>query len=156
MKKSISTLINFLIPVFVFAQKSNSIPPLPSKPNLDYEIMKSVNDTRYLDAIAPIVAGGFLVLLVIALTKLILTNKLKNKIIDKGISEQLAISILERNSTNKKDESIKWGLILLAVGAGSIICYYTMPLHIHSIAIMAISIGASQLGNFFYLKNQNK
>lgn len=155
MKKSILTLANFLISFFVFAQ-NDSIPTIPSKPNLDYEIMKSVNEAKYLDAITPIITGGFLVLLVVALTKLILTNKIKNKIIDKGIPEQLAISILEKNSTNKKDESIKWTLILLGIGIGCIICFYTLPLHIHSLAIMAISIAASQLGYFFYLKKQNK
>ncbi len=156
MKKSILTLATFCLSAIVFAQKNDSISPVPSKPNLDYEIMKSVNDARYLEAIVPIIGIGFLVLLVIVLTKFILNNKLKNKIIDKGISENLAISILEKNTTNKKDESIKWTLLLLGIGIGSFICFHTMPLHIHSLGIMAISIAASQLGYFFYLKNQNK
>ena len=156
MKKIILTLVYFSLSIFAFAQESDSIPPVAKKTNLDYEIMKSVNDSRYIDTIAPLVAGGFLVLLVIVLTKFILDNRLKNKIIDKGISEQLAISILEKNTTNKKDESIKWTLLFLGIGIGSFICYYTMPLHIHSLAIMAICIASSQFGYFFYLKNQNK
>lgn len=157
MKKVILSLAGFAISAIAFAQDNNGIPPVPPTPeNLEYGIAKSVETVNNIRAVAPIIVVALFVLLLTTLTKHILDYRLKNKIIDKGISDELATSILERNTTNKSDESIKWTLLLLGVGAGLIISYYTMPLHIHSLAIMAFSIAASYLGYFFYLKNQNK
>ena len=95
---------------------------------------------------------GFIVLLM----KRMLDHRLKNKIIDKGISEQLAASVLQNNPREDRDINIKWFAILAGIGAGVTIVYYTLPLGFHSLAIMAFSIAFSFLGYFFYLKMSGK
>jgi hypothetical protein len=45
---------------------------------------------------------------------------------------------------------------LASTGVGLIIVYYTMPLDIHSWAIMAISISFGFLGYYFFLRESEK
>ena len=159
MKTLIFSSVGLLSTSLVFAQgKTDSFPnpPTPPNPVLNHEALNSVNPIQYIEPITPIIVIGLLVLLAIYLTKFILEYRLKNKIIDRGISEQLAASILEKNNSSKKDDSIKWVLLLTGIGTGLIVSYYTTPLNMHSLAIMAFSIASSYLGYFFYLKNQNK
>lgn len=80
--------------------------------------------------------------------------RLKNKLIDKGLSENVINSILQEGAN--KNSNIKWFAILAGVGTALTIINYTLPLGIHSIAIMAFSISASFLGYFFYLKYTDK
>jgi len=80
--------------------------------------------------------------------------RLKNKIVEKGIPENIASSILQTNPKEDRNINIKWFAILAALGVGFTIIYYTLPLGIHSLAIMAFSIAVSFLGYFFFLSTQ--
>ncbi len=144
MKKISTTIISLAASKIVFAQ--DSAPNAPSIPQLSSDDSSSIES---IINILPIVLFVFLLLQVI---KYILSHKLKNKIIDRGISEQLANSILEKSEGDKKDDSIKWALLLLGLSAGLMVSYYTMPLNIHSLAIMTFSLGLSYLAYFFYLR----
>jgi len=106
------------------------------------------------DAIPFAIIGFFLLVgyFILKAVKLFFDTRLKNKIIDKGISEQLAVSILQNNSDDNKTEAIKWFFLLLGIGLGLSIIYKQLPLGIHSAAIMAFSIAASFLGYYLYLR----
>jgi hypothetical protein len=78
--------------------------------------------------------------------------RLKNKIVERGIPENVASSILQTNPKEDRNTNIKWAAILAGLGAGFTIIYYTLPLGIHSLAIMAFSVAASFLSYFFFLK----
>lgn len=156
MKKIILSFSGLSLSAFAFAQATKDSIPLPPQPNFNREVMESVNNINYIEAIMPIFAIAPIVLLTIYLTKFILDHRLRNKIIDRGISEQLAASILEKNEANRKDESIKWALLFMGLGTGLLIAYYTKPFDIHSLAIMAFSLAASYLGYFFYQKKQKQ
>ena len=106
--------------------------------------------------IPPIIIVGLLIFLIISVIRYVLEYRLKNKIVNRGISEQLSTSLLEKNSKNKNDEAMKLAILLCGIGAGLTITYYTLPLNIHSLAIMAFSIGASYFAYFFYLKSQKR
>ena len=82
--------------------------------------------------------------------------RLKNKIIDKGISEELASSLLHVDPNESKNINIKWFAILAGIGTALTIIYYTLPLGIHSLAIMAFCIAASFLGYYFFLRKAEK
>lgn len=140
MKKIILSIVGFSLSPLVFAQEKT----------------ESVNQPHYKEIIAPIIVVGLLIFLIISVTKYILEYRLKNKIVNKGISEQLSSSILAKDGKNKNDEAVKFAILLCGIGIGLIITYYTMPLHLHSLAIMAFSIGASYFAYFFYLKNQKR
>ena len=84
--------------------------------------------------------------------------RLKNRSIDNGLSESVINSILQDGANRNKNSNIKWFAILAGVGTALTIINYTLPLGIHSIAIMTFSVSASFLGYFFFLKytdNQN-
>lgn len=138
-------MISLVPSFFVLAQE---------KPNIDNggEMVQA----NYTNMIVPIVIVGLLVFLIVSIFKYVLEYRLKNKIIDKGISEQLSASILQKNNSNINDETMKFAILLCGIGAGLIFTYYTKPLDIHSLAIMAFCIGFSYFAYFFYLKNQKR
>ncbi len=93
---------------------------------------------------------------ILAFLKSILEHRLKNKIVDKGVPENVVSSILQSSTGEEKHRNIKWFAILAGIGAGLLIVYYTQPLDIHSLAIMAFSISLSFLGYYLFIKQVNK
>ena len=85
-----------------------------------------------------------------------LDHKLKNKIIDKETPKDLADSILQNTSNNEAHNSIKWFSILLTTGGGLFLTNQYLPLGLHSIGIMAISISLGFLAYSIYLKRFDK
>lgn len=92
----------------------------------------------------------------LAVMKRIMDNKLRNKIIDKGVPDSVVSSILKTNPKQDLNANIKWFAILMGLGVALTAIHYTLPLGIHSLAIMAFCIAASFLGYFFFLKQSDK
>ena len=109
-------------------------------------------DTKVFDVCAAIFVVALFMIFILTIMKRILEYRLKNKIVDKGIPENIASSILQTNSRESRHINIKWFALLAGVGAGLTIVNYTLPLGIHSLAIMTFSISLSFLGYFFYLR----
>lgn len=105
---------------------------------------------------AAIFVVGMFMYFIISVLKRILEHRLKNRIIDKGISESIATSILETNSGENKNANIKWFAILAGIGVGLTGVNYSQPLGFHSLAIMAFSISLSFLGYYFFVKKTEK
>jgi len=93
---------------------------------------------------------------IFSILKLVLDNRLKNRIVDKGIAEQMASSLLQPKGTDSRHQVIKWAALLAGLGAGFTIINYTQPVGYHSLAIMAFSISASFLGYYLFLKQAEK
>lgn len=87
--------------------------------------------------------------------KRIFEYRLKNKIVNKGIPQDVASSILQTTEGNNKNAPVKWFALLAGLGVGLTIVNYTLPLGIHSLAIMSFSIAFSFLGYFVFLKKTN-
>ena len=106
-----------------------------------------------------ICATIFVVILVmvfiLSVLKRMLDYRIKNRIVEKGVSEDLASSILRRD-TGDGDLNIKWFSILAGIGIGLTLINYTLPLGIHSIAIMSFAIAVSFLGYHQYVKRSKK
>lgn len=106
---------------------------------------------------AAIFVVGMFMYFIINIMKRIFEHRLKNKIVDKGISENIAQSILETKA--KEDDrqvNIKWFAILAGIGIGLTGVNYTQPLGFHSLAIMAFSISLSFLGYYFFTRDTGK
>jgi hypothetical protein len=88
----------------------------------------------------------------VTVMKLFMENRIKHKIVDNGLSETTAASILQTSPKNDHNINIKWFAILAGIDARLMIVNYTQPLGIHSIAIMAFSISASFLGYYFFTR----
>lgn len=92
----------------------------------------------------------------LAVMKRLMDNKLRNKIVDKGVPDSVVSSILKTNPKEDLNANIKWFAILMGLGVALTAIHYTLPLGIHSLAIMAFCIAASFLGYFFFLKQSDK
>lgn len=111
------------------------------------------------DVYKTIVVLFFLVLImrfILMIINKFLDHKIKNRIIDKGLSNEFAAALLQTEKTNELANSIKWFLLLLSTGIGLFVTTKVLPLGIHSIAIIAISISLGFLTYSFYLKTNNK
>lgn len=108
------------------------------------------------DLILPILFILFLVFMLVTLIKYFLDYRLKNKLIDRGMAEQLSDYLIEKNNQEKKNEVIKMAILFFGIGIGLLLTYFSSPIDIHSLAIMTLSIGLSYLLYFFYLRRQNK
>ena len=114
-------------------------------------------DSEMFQIAATIFVVGMFMYFIINIMKRIFEHRLKNKIVDKGISENIAQSILDTRTTeDNKNANIKWFSILAGIGIGLIGVNYTQPLSFHSLAIMAFSISLSFLGYYFFTKNSEK
>ena len=89
---------------------------------------------------------------ILAIMKRIMDNRLKNKIMDKGVPDSIVASIFRTNPKEDLNLNVKWFAILAGLGIALTAIHYTMPLGIHSLAIMAFCIAGSFLGYFFFLK----
>lgn len=121
----------------------------------DYEGFMRYN-MEIFEVCAAIFVTGMFMFFIITVMRRIFEHRLKNKIVDKGISENIATSILQTNSGEGKYASIKWFAILAGIGIGLTGVYLTQPLNFHSLAIMAFSISLSFLGYYFFTRNTQK
>ncbi|MDJ1496169.1 hypothetical protein QNI19_24745 [Cytophagaceae bacterium DM2B3-1] len=99
---------------------------------------------------------GMGMLFLLTILKRILDFRLKNKIVEKGIDHTMAASILETNPQEGRNINIKWFAILAGLGSGLTLIHYTLPLGIHSMAIMSFCLAVSFLGYFFFLRQTER
>lgn len=106
--------------------------------------------------IATIITVGLFMWFILAIMKRVMDNKLKNKIVDKGVPDSVVASVLKTNPKEDLNANVKWFAILMGLGIALTAIHYTLPLGIHSLAIMAFCIAGSFLGYFFFLKQSEK
>lgn len=140
MKKIISLLVVTTTPFTINAQNTGTV----------------YIDKEMFNVFATIFVVGLLMIFILAILRRVMDYRLKNKIVEKGIPETVASSILQTNPKEDRSINIKWFSILTGIGIGLTITYYTLPLGIHSLAIMAFCIAASFLGYFFFLGQSGK
>jgi hypothetical protein len=92
----------------------------------------------------------------LSVIRLFLDSRIKRKMIDKGVSETVVEQFLQPTNRDSKSVAIKWFLILACIGGGLFVINITLPLGIHSVAIMAFSIALSFLGYYFFMKRSEK
>ncbi|HTI11329.1 MAG TPA: hypothetical protein VL832_22305 [Puia sp.] len=93
----------------------------------------------------------------LAMIKAIQDYRLKFKMMEKGVSERVIEQFLQpATRKDAKQQSIKWFLVLAAIGLGLTIVNFTLPLGIHSVAIMAFSISLSFLGYYFFIRKSDQ
>ena len=129
----------------LFAQSKGA---LTYTENLDTEDVFNVSAT--------ILVLIVLLAFIITIVRQVFENKIKNKIIDKGISESQIEAIFQANSGDAKYVNIKWFMLLTGLGLGLIIIHYTMPLGVHSLAIMVFSLALSFLGYHYFLQKKTR
>jgi hypothetical protein len=113
-------------------------------------------DPEMMRIIATIIFLGLFMLFILTMLKRVFEYRLKNKIVEKGISENISSSILETKTTEDKNINVKWFAILAGLGAGLAIVNYTQPLGLHSLATLCLSTSLSFLGYYIFLRQVEK
>jgi hypothetical protein len=139
MKKMISIAIVAVTPIIANAQSNTQ--------GIDRDVF---------NACAIIFTTALFMIFILAIIRGIIEYRIKSKIVEKGIGENIASSILQTSPKENRNTNIKWFALLTGIGAGLTIIYYTLPLGIHSLAIMAFCIAASFLGYYFFLTHSEK
>lgn len=116
----------------------------------------SVSQKEIFEVTASLILTAIIMFTFLVIIKRYMDFRLKNKIIDKGISETAITSLLQINPNDTKNNNFKWFLILIGIGTALTIIYNTLPIGIHSLAIMAFSIAASFLAYYFFLSKSEK
>ena len=93
---------------------------------------------------------------IITMTKAIMDNRLKGRMIEKGVSDKVVEQFLQPDGKDVKGQAMKSFLLLSGIGAGLTIIEFFRPIGIHSIAIMSFSISVSFLGYYYFLKRTEK
>lgn len=105
---------------------------------------------------ASILVLGLVLIFILTMLRRVLEHRIKNRIIEKGIPESIALSVLQTNPKEDRNANLKWAMILAGFGLGLSLIHFTQPLGIHSLAILSFCISASFLGYFFFIKSSDK
>lgn len=151
MKKLLISFLSLLAIVDALAQNNGD--QLPK--NSGNAIAQTTSEPMG-ELIFPILFISFLVFMLISVVKYFLEFRLKNKMIDRGMTEQILAYSFNKNDDNKFDDVIKLAIIFCGLGMGFAITYLAGPINILSLAIMAFSMGLSYFAYFFYLRKKKK
>jgi hypothetical protein len=147
MKRIITIAIILLMAITANAQTDNDA----SKTIIDSGFMRELLSTS-----GALVAVFLITTFILNFVRLVLDNRIKNRLIEKGAAENLVSQLLQPFSKENKMEPIKWFCILAGIGLGLSLINYTQPLGIHSLAIMSFSLAASFLGYYFFNRKNEK
>lgn len=136
MKKLVAAAFLFLTPLALFAQN-----------RFDAEQF-----SRALSVPGLLFVIYLIYLFILTIIRSHLDHKLRTKMIEKGVPETIVEQFLQPRNRDIKAQALKWALLLAGAGAGLTIVYYTLPLNVHSVGIMAFCLALSFLGYFYYLK----
>lgn len=130
---------------------------LPLNAQSVYKLQDGKEISRELiDIPASLLAVYLVSLFLLNAIKWILNYRLKSKMIDKGISNDIVKQFLQPEKNETKQQAIKWFIILTAIGIGLSIISFFQPLGIHSLAILIFSIAFSFLAYYFYIRHSEK
>ncbi|BAV07584.1 hypothetical protein [Filimonas lacunae] len=138
MKRTI-TIIALLF--FYIAANAQTIYVLSRDRGITTELMRSTVATIVLCIIC-----GFL----LALTRIILNDQLKRKMLEKGVPVEVIANMLPQK--NELVIAIKWFSVLMSISVGLLIICFTPPLGIHSILIMTVCVALGFLGFYAWAK----
>ncbi|NCU05841.1 MAG: hypothetical protein GXC73_17890 [Chitinophagaceae bacterium] len=113
-------------------------------------------DKEIFNICASIFVVGLFMLFILIILKRNLNFKLKSKMIEKAVPSDIVSSIMQTNPKEERNSNIKWFALLTGIGTGFTIIYFTLPLGIHSLAIMSFSIAVAFLGYFLFLRFSEK
>jgi hypothetical protein len=142
MKKTTTSIFTIAIATTASAQSNDS--PLLTR------------HSPILEVLGTIALVAIVMFFILEMIKYLMNYRLKNKIIDKGVSGELASSLLRIDPNEVKNVNIKWFAILAGIGTALLIINYTLPLGLHSLAIMAFCLSASFLGYYLFLRKAGK
>jgi hypothetical protein len=99
---------------------------------------------------------SFFAVVILYFIKMLLDDRIKNKLIEKGAPDGLITQLLQPPVKDTKTVIVKWICILGSGGIGLLLAEHFQPLGIQTLAIMSVSIAAGFLAYFFFLRSTEK
>jgi len=128
---------------YSIAAKAQTYYLFPRDRNMTTELMRST-----VAIIVLYIISAFL----LALIRIILNHRLKNKMLEKGVPVEVIANMLPRK--NEQIIAIKWVSVLIAISVGFLIISF-LPPGIHSIIIMTVCVALGFLGFYLWAKRLN-
>ncbi len=113
-------------------------------------------DREFISLISTLIGMYIVVSFILAVVRSIQEYRLKSKLIEKGVSDKVVEQFLQPSVKETKNQIIKWFLLLTGFGLGLSIISMTLPLGIHSMAIMSFSIALSFLCYYLFTRNSTQ
>lgn len=111
---------------------------------------------KYFEIAVVLLAAWAAITVIMTFIKTLLDNRLKVKMIEKGISEDVIKNVLQTNRFEAKQQAFKWFLFLFGISAG-LFAASLFPAGIFSIGIVLLAISICYLIYYYYLKmNKSK
>jgi hypothetical protein len=92
----------------------------------------------------------------LAFVKLILDHRIKNRMIERGVGENVVSQLLQPGKKETANAAIKWFVIFAGIGLGLTLIDLFQPIGIHSLAIMSFCIAGGFLGYYYFTKKSEK
>ena len=89
-----------------------------------------------------------IVYLILEILQRNLDYRLKSKIVESGTQEGIVSHLLVNKKSDNRKVILQWTCVLLSIGGGLTIINFAGPFGLHSIAIMAFSLGAGLLAYY--------
>ena len=94
---------------------------------------------------------------ILTFVRMILDHRIKQRMLEKGVSDDVARNFLHTDVRDVKGQTMKWFIIFLGIGIGFVLVKLTQPLGIHSIAIICFCIAFGYLAYYFFIRKiENK
>ncbi|MDO6432599.1 hypothetical protein Q4E93_18480 [Flavitalea sp. BT771] len=136
MKRIIATFTVFLSVAAAYAQDRN-------EPLIDRGMIR---DTLNIGGILMVMY--IITYLILEILQRNLDHRLKSKIIESGTQEGIVSRLLANKKRDNRKVILQWICVLLSIGGGLSIINFAQPFGLHSIAIMAFSLGAGLLAYY--------
>ncbi|SHL37962.1 hypothetical protein SAMN05444266_103135 [Chitinophaga jiangningensis] len=92
---------------------------------------------------AAIVVMALLLGFLLTFSRLFLDYRIKTRLSDSGLPTEVISTLLPEDKNSSKTAALKWAVILAGIGLACTLIYFTLPLGIHSLAILACCLSAS-------------
>jgi len=93
---------------------------------------------------------------ILKIIKIFLDNRLKYKLLEKGVSAEIIKEFLQPGPKDIKNEVLKWTTIFVGLCIGFTVSYFFRPYGNHTIVIMAFIIAVSLLVYYNFLYRSSK
>jgi hypothetical protein len=112
---------------------------------------------EYISMFAVIFVIYLIMRFILAITKMIMDHRVKDKLLEKDVPESLVTQYLQPNTKGPKNETIKWVTTFLSIGIGLLLVSWTSPpFGLHSLAIMAFSVAGGFWAYNYFSRRANK
>jgi len=144
MKRIIATFMVLLSVAAAYAQDRN-------EPLIDRGLFRDI-----VNICSVLMVMYIITYLILEILQRNLDYRLKSKIVDAGTQEGIVNHLLVNKKRDNRKVILQWTCVLLSIGAGLSIINFARPFGLHSIAIMAFSLGGGLLAYYLISGRVNK